>query len=163
MQHCYLKLHISPLTHCVALYFPLVDQCILIICGFGHIYLSLSLYIFNSYTRHYFSIKFCSVFQFVHLDFTLTWLFPLGEVMFHVSMPPPSWGLRETQGIHRHSLHTLIKPSHRKKTSHWVILWEKCENLQHFYWKEGILTLPASSKWPFDSPNGGHLTPEKVP
>ena len=22
--------------------------------------------------------------------------------------------------------------------------------------------LPASSKWPFDSPNGGHLSPEKV-
>ena len=22
--------------------------------------------------------------------------------------------------------------------------------------------FPASSKWPFDSPNGGHLTPEKV-
>ncbi len=21
---------------------------------------------------------------------------------------------------------------------------------------------PASSKWPFDNPNGGHLTPEKV-
>ena len=21
---------------------------------------------------------------------------------------------------------------------------------------------PASSKWPFDHPNGGHLTPEKV-
>ena len=23
-------------------------------------------------------------------------------------------------------------------------------------------SLPASSKWPFDNPNGGHLTPEKV-
>ena len=25
-----------------------------------------------------------------------------------------------------------------------------------------IFHLPASSKWPFDNPNGGHLTPEKV-
>ena len=23
-------------------------------------------------------------------------------------------------------------------------------------------SLPASSKWPFDSPNGGHLSPQKV-
>ena len=84
------------------------------------------------YTRHDVSIKLCSVFQFVHLDFTLTWLFPLlGEVMFHVSMPPPLSGLRETQSIHRHGLHTLIKPSH-ERPSHWIILWDKWENLQHF-------------------------------
>ena len=25
-----------------------------------------------------------------------------------------------------------------------------------------LVYLPASSKWPFDSPNGGHLSPEKV-
>ena len=25
-----------------------------------------------------------------------------------------------------------------------------------------IIKVPASSKWPFDHPNGGHLAPEKV-
>ena len=124
---CSNKLHISPGKHCVVVYFPLVDAYISSICGASHII---------SNTRHDVSIKLCSVFQFVHLDFTLTWLFPLlGEVMFHVSMPRPLSGLRETQSIHRHGLHTLIKPSH-ERPSHWIILWDKWENLQHFYQKK---------------------------
>lgn len=35
MQHSCLKLHISPGTHCLVVYFPLGDACILIICGFS--------------------------------------------------------------------------------------------------------------------------------
>ena len=28
-------------------------------------------------------------------------------------------------------------------------------------YRRAKIDLPASSKWPFDHPNGGHLTPEK--
>ncbi len=38
----------------------------------------------------------------------------------------------------------------------------EAEKLQEIFFSRNWAQLPASSKWPFDSPNGGHLSPEKV-
>ena len=49
-----------------------------------------------------------------------------------------------------------------------VILYGWLEDLHRFarqiskLWRLAKLCDPASSKWPFDHPNGGHFTPEKV-